>query len=51
MSYEELYRALHPRNTPCPYGASAELSDLWPCDQEKFKRMADSYREQIGEKP
>ena len=42
--YEDLFRKLHPRRTTCPYGKSAELGDLWPCDQDEFKRLADFYR-------
>lgn len=37
---EKIYRELHPRSFPyCSYEKQMELSDLWPCEQEGFKRM------------
>jgi hypothetical protein len=43
--YEKLYRELHPRHVPTsPYGRQIELRDLWPADQEKFKRLVDKIR-------
>lgn len=41
---EKLFQAgLGPNPFPySPYGRRPQLSDLWPCDQEKYRRMADA---------
>lgn len=39
---EKLFATEH-RSVPyCPYAARRQLSDLWPCDQEKYIRMAEA---------
>lgn len=42
--YEATYRKLHPRGmTTAPYSErQRQLTDLWPRDQEEFKRMVDA---------
>lgn len=41
--YEAIYRRANPPLVwPCPHSRQPELRDLWPCDQEAFKRMVDA---------
>lgn len=41
--YEQIYRQLNPRSFPySPYEKQRELRDLWPKEQEAFKRLVDA---------
>lgn len=41
--YDRAYRKMHPRLFPfSAWERQRELSDLWPADQEKFKRVVDA---------
>lgn len=41
--YEQIYRKMHPKRFPySPYEKQRELCDLWPDEQEKFKREVDT---------
>lgn len=41
--YAKIYRRLNPRKHPySPYEPQRQLTDLWPSEQEKFKRMIDT---------
>jgi hypothetical protein len=40
---EEIFRREHPNRFPfCPYARAPQLSDLWPCDQEKYIERAEA---------
>lgn len=40
--YDNLYRKLNPRRFPySPWERQRELNDLWPQDQELFRRLVD----------
>lgn len=48
--YEKIFRKFYPHDRMgCPYGRRQELSDLWPVDQEEFKRLVDNcqYAEKV----
>lgn len=41
--YDAIFRRLHPSPAPySPHFRPLELRDLWPVDQEKFKREVDA---------
>lgn len=41
--YDSIYRKMHPPMFPfSPYERRRELRDLWPAEQQKFKRMVDA---------
>lgn len=41
--YEAIYRAANPPVIlGCPFGKPRGLHDLWPADQEAFKRVVDA---------
>lgn len=44
--YEAAYRRANPKLCPLnPWERQAELRDLWPEDQEKFKQLVDAVSE------
>jgi hypothetical protein len=47
--YEEIFRRLHPRRVRYSRAPRLELRDLWPADQEKFKREIDAVRAYLRE--
>lgn len=41
--YDKIYRRANPKLFPySPYERQPELRDLWPSEQEKFKRVVDA---------
>lgn len=41
--YDQIYRDLHPITFPwSPYDRQLELRDLWPSDQERFRKKIDT---------
>lgn len=43
--YEKIYRRLHPKRFLfSPWERQAELRNLWPRDQQKFKKMVDGIK-------
>lgn len=38
---KELFREEYPSYGCSPFGHRPQLEDLWPCDQEKYKRRAE----------
>jgi len=42
IDYEQIYKQTHPKACPLsPWERQRQLSDLWPCDQQKFKDVVD----------
>jgi hypothetical protein len=43
LDYDAIYRKANPRTMPYNiHCRQPELSDLWPIDQQKFKRIVDA---------
>lgn len=47
VDYDAIYRRAHPRRFPfSPYERQMQLRDLWPSEQEKFRRIVDAATQQ-----
>ena len=50
VDYDKAYRLAHPRMFPfSPWERQRELSNLWPSEQEKFRKIVDAALKARGE--
>jgi hypothetical protein len=47
--YDKIYRRMHPRQFPySAFERQSELSDLWPAEQTRFRKMVDATVQSVG---